>query len=169
VATAIASSVPWAAARPIYGPAGINFLRPIWLFAIPLIFICISFGYHAVAVARYGTTFGKRLFKIQIRSITGSSVDFRQSFIRTAVSWVSLLLLGLGYLMMFFNEHRRTLHDFASGTLAAHNRITKIGIGTRITPRPLPHHPACGSAPGDSISRTDLLPRQSTDSPAPPA
>ena len=28
---------------------------------------------------------------------------------------------------------------------------TKIGIGTRIAPNPLPHHPACGSAPGGSF------------------
>ncbi len=30
------------------------------------------------------------------------------------------------------------------------NATNKTGIGTRIAPRPLPHLPACGSAPGDS-------------------
>jgi hypothetical protein len=35
---------------------------------------------------------------------------------------------------------------------------TMIGIGARIAPGPLPHHPACGSAPGGSFPRSQRLP-----------
>ena len=34
----------------------------------------------------------------------------------------------------------------------------KIGIGVSLAAEPLPHHPACGSAPGGSFPRSELLP-----------
>jgi len=45
-------------------------------------------------------------------------------------------------------------------------RTKDIGIGARIAPGPLPHHLACGSAPGGSISRSESFSRFHRDSPS---
>ena len=62
----------------------------------------------------------------------------------------------------FWDDWYAKHNDFGyiQSTMLDENKggITKIGIGTRIAPRPLPHHPACGSAPGGSSPCSELLP-----------
>lgn len=67
-----------------------------------------------VAARTFGMMFvGTRV----VNSNTFESPSFIQSLLRAASYFVSVALIGLGFLWMFLDPEQRTLHDIVSGTL----------------------------------------------------
>lgn len=64
-----------------------------------------------------GQTFGKKIMKIKVVKVDGSSVGMGDAFVR----WVGLMLgffmLGLGLLWAVFNKNKRCWHDKMAGTI----------------------------------------------------
>ena len=54
---------------------------------------------------------GKALMNIEIRSENGDTLTFKQAVIRFFCSYLSGLILCIGYLMQPFTAKRQTLHD----------------------------------------------------------
>ena len=71
---------------------------------------------HIVLVAFWATTVGKRLFGLYIVRSDGSRVGLRRAFARYLASYLSGLLLCLGFLQVAFREDKLSLHDNISGT-----------------------------------------------------
>ena len=70
------------------------------IFVCALINVCLLLlvfvSYHTVALTYFGTTVGKRLFKIQVTDVwTGARVPFFRALGRTVISAFSILLGGL--------------------------------------------------------------------------
>ena len=73
-------------------------------------------GVYEPLCTSLGFTIGQYLKGIRVRKATdmSSRVNFVQSFLR----YILKFLLGwISFLTMHFNPQRRTIHDFASGTI----------------------------------------------------
>ncbi len=64
----------------------------------------------------WGTTPGKRLFKLYIRQDDGAELSAGKAILRLLGYLASTLALGLGFLMIAFTKGKRGLHDVIAGT-----------------------------------------------------
>ncbi len=82
------------------------------------IFLAVMFIYLTASIAILGRTFGMKLFSLDIVDIEQSEFPtLHQAAVSSSVYLISLVLGGLGFLPLFFNEERRAAHDLVSGTI----------------------------------------------------
>ena len=78
----------------------------------------IYFGYHIIFEAsNMRATPGKKWAKIHVDSLKPDSYGLAQSLIRNISKVLSLLLFFGGFILIFFNNERRALHDYIGGTV----------------------------------------------------
>jgi uncharacterized RDD family membrane protein YckC len=83
------------------------------------VYIGISIPYYVTANLKYGTTLGKRAFRIYVvNAEDGMPITRRQAWIRWASYLVSYLPLGTGYLMAAFHPEKKALHDIFARTIS---------------------------------------------------
>ena len=83
-----------------------------------MLWIAVCGIYHALFESgAWGATPGKRMLSIRITSASGALLSFRGAFARHLLSWVSVALFGIGYLLALIDCRRRTLHDRLVGTI----------------------------------------------------
>ena len=83
------------------------------------IHIVLTWLYNALLLSsNWQATVGKRLMNIKITDMQGQRISFSRAILRYFASWLSLIILFIGYLMMLFNSQKQTLHDKIAGTLA---------------------------------------------------
>jgi uncharacterized RDD family membrane protein YckC len=79
--------------------------------------------YYVEIPIRRGSTFGKRLFGIQVVDRnTGGPLTRKQAIIRTASYLLSYLLVGAGFTMVLFQPQKLGLHDLIAGTASLRKR-----------------------------------------------
>ena len=110
-------------------------------------------GYVVGLTCAGGQTFGKMAFGVRVVDRAGRSVTGAISLVRALGYLVSVLPLGLGIALMFFDTRRLALHDRLAGTrvlmvsgrarhrslFGARNRdaeVEKAGVGDRHRPPP---------------------------------
>jgi uncharacterized RDD family membrane protein YckC len=78
----------------------------------------ISFFYTAWFYKNRGATPGKQIMRLRVLDHeTGQYLSFGQTFMREYIGKVvSVLALGIGFLIMFFRSDRRGWHDFIGGS-----------------------------------------------------
>jgi len=76
----------------------------------------VAFVFFAWFWTRGGQTLGMRTWKIKLVTEDGSKVTWSKSLIRFAVSMISWLAFGLGFLWSLRDKQHRTWHDIASKT-----------------------------------------------------
>lgn len=88
---------------------------PETLAAVPFVFllmaIFIQISYYTFFVGRFGATPGKRVCGLKIVRPDGSPLTYGRAFGRAFGEILSRLTLGVGYLMVAFDEQKRALHD----------------------------------------------------------
>lgn len=78
----------------------------------------VMFLYLTTAIGLYGSTFGMRLFSLELVDIEGEEYPtFHQAAVSSSVYLLSLAFVGTGFLTVFFNEDKRAVHDLVSGTI----------------------------------------------------
>ncbi|MDR3606961.1 MAG: RDD family protein [Oligoflexia bacterium] len=85
---------------------------------VSILELCFLLGYFIVGVARYGTTIGKRIFRLRV-VLAGENeapLSWWRCFLRALFLPVSCIM-GVGLLMALFNPRRQALHDAIAGTL----------------------------------------------------
>jgi uncharacterized RDD family membrane protein YckC len=75
-----------------------------------------AFSYATLAHALAGATLGKWAVRIRVVGPDGARPSLPRSAIRSALSGVSLALLGLGFLLALFAPSGRGLHDLVART-----------------------------------------------------
>lgn len=87
---------------------------------IVIIFDLLVFWLYFAGSESYecGTTFGKKIRHIQVLSEDGSEITFRVASIRLAAKLISILLLGLPFLLAY-NEKNQPWHDRVAKTYVA--------------------------------------------------
>lgn len=75
--------------------------------------------YNAVTIGLWGATPGMGLMDVEIRAWDGRPATFLQGLVFSLVFYLTVpTTSGIALLFVFFNDRRRTVHDFLSGTIA---------------------------------------------------
>ncbi len=74
-----------------------------------------------------GQTIGKMLTGLTILNLDGTGLSIGRVVLRNTVGYLlTVLTLGLGFVISALNSSGRTLHDFLSGTVVIHGRKTQL-------------------------------------------
>jgi uncharacterized RDD family membrane protein YckC len=71
-------------------------------------------GCHSSA---WQATLGKRIYGIKVTDDQGRRISLARAIARYFATWLSGVLLGIGFLMAAFSHKRQALHDMLCGTL----------------------------------------------------
>ena len=77
--------------------------------------------YFAYPIAVAGRTLGMAIVGLEVVTKDGRDVDARHAILRTICLPLSLILLGIGLLMVLVNRQRRALHDLIAGTAVVYS------------------------------------------------
>jgi len=73
--------------------------------------------YGAVMWKIRGATIGDIVFKLQVVRADGRSIDWSTAIVRSLGCFLSLIVIGLGFIWIAFDEHKQAWHDKIAGTL----------------------------------------------------
>jgi uncharacterized RDD family membrane protein YckC len=83
-----------------------------------VIAICVTALNFVVLAGLSGQTFGKWATGLRVVQLNGTPLTFLSSLLRHVVGYsVSLLTLGIGFLLAVFDANGRALHDRLAGTV----------------------------------------------------
>jgi uncharacterized RDD family membrane protein YckC len=92
-----------------------------------VLWVVFALYYVVHGWARRGGTPGLRLCGLRLLDYRHKvPIGYPRAFLRLAALCVTLLTLGLGYLLIPFRRDRKALHDVLAGTLVTH-RATPLG------------------------------------------
>jgi uncharacterized RDD family membrane protein YckC len=77
-------------------------------------------GYSVVFHWIWGQTLGKMALQIRVVSMDGGPLSFGQSVGRYFATFLSALILGIGFVMAGVRSDKRALHDLLAGTRVEH-------------------------------------------------
>lgn len=80
----------------------------------------IGAGYSIVLHWQWGQTLGKMALQIRVVSMAGGPLSFGQSVGRYFATFLSALILGIGFIMAGVRFDKRALHDLLAGTRVEH-------------------------------------------------
>jgi uncharacterized RDD family membrane protein YckC len=78
--------------------------------------LIIGMLYEGIMVGKTGATLGKKALGLKVVRPDGSPVSMGQAFGRYFARIPSSMILMIGYLMAFWDDERRSLHDRMAGT-----------------------------------------------------
>ena len=104
------------------GPgATVSLFTPPWLVlncGLPIVQIVVFWLYFALQESStYQATLGKRVMGLYVTDTFGRPISFGRASARYFASFLSSLILGIGYIMAAFTERKQTLHDMMADTL----------------------------------------------------
>ncbi len=82
----------------------------------------LSTVYYVGLNGYFGATLGKMVIGAKIVNLDGSNIGFFKAFLRMLASFLSGIILCIGYLMVAFREDKRGLHDLIVGTRVIYKR-----------------------------------------------
>jgi uncharacterized RDD family membrane protein YckC len=92
----------------------LGLLGPVTALITPV----IPIAYHSLLIGGPNSaTIGMRLMGIEVRRLDGGRPDLVQALVQTLLFYTTLALTGLLLIVALFNDRRRCLHDWLSGTL----------------------------------------------------
>jgi uncharacterized RDD family membrane protein YckC len=120
----VALPVGWLLLSNYFGDTGpgTGIGTTVWLVGI-ILFIC---NFLLLPLLR-GQTFGKLLMGLTILNMDGSSIGLVTILRRHIVGYfLTVLTLGIGFLIAALNSTGRSLHDYVAGTVVVRARKTNI-------------------------------------------
>ena len=81
----------------------------------------VSFGYVVWMHGKWGQTLGKIATGVKVVRVGGERIGYGRAFGRFLGVFLSVITLGIGYLMAGFRSDKRALHDLVAGT-----RVMKV-------------------------------------------
>lgn len=82
----------------------------------PVLSLLLTAAYMIVFIGRFGATPGKMILGVKVVRATGGAVGIPLAAGRYLCTYISSFTLGIGYLIAFFDDERKTLHDRICGT-----------------------------------------------------
>ncbi|HUQ28472.1 MAG TPA: RDD family protein [Usitatibacter sp.] len=87
--------------------------------------IAIGILYYTILTASEAqATWGKRAFGIKVTSLEGQRIGFGRSLARYFATWLSGLILAIGFIMAGFTSRKQALHDMICGTLVVNREAS---------------------------------------------
>ncbi|HFB67115.1 MAG TPA: RDD family protein [Aeromonadales bacterium] len=100
----------------ILGAEAVNEKQVLWHWGwgliIKLYLLTLWFGYYAISWIKGGQTLGMRPWRLYVFTEQGKPLNWKNSLIRFASG-----LLGIGLLLIPFNQQKKALQDRLSGTI----------------------------------------------------
>lgn len=87
-----------------------------------IIVLGINAGYMIYFTGKYGATPGKMACKLEVIRADGSPMTFGRATGRYFAEMLSSLTLGIGYIMVAFDDEKRSLHDRICDTRVVRKR-----------------------------------------------
>lgn len=84
---------------------------PIMFFAIFFLQMAMAIAYEVVMIGKYGATLGKMACKIKVVTAEGEPVSYARALGRYFAKMLSYMICSIGFIMAFFDDEKRTLHD----------------------------------------------------------
>lgn len=78
---------------------------------IQFVSFLVSLAYLVFFMGRYGATLGMMALGLKIIVAGGGKVSYTRAAGRYLASFLSAMILGIGYLMIAFDDKKRSLHD----------------------------------------------------------
>jgi uncharacterized RDD family membrane protein YckC len=75
-----------------------------------------AFVYFSYPWAVSGKSIGMAIFGLRVVTVEGAPISARQAVLRTLSLPLSILVLGLGFVGIFYQRERRAMHDLMVGT-----------------------------------------------------
>lgn len=76
----------------------------------------VGAAYSVVLHWIWGQTLGKMALQIRVVRMDGGPLSFGQSVVRYLATFLSAIILGIGFIMAGLREDKRALHDLLAGT-----------------------------------------------------
>jgi uncharacterized RDD family membrane protein YckC/Tfp pilus assembly major pilin PilA len=87
--------------------------------------VVIGILYYALLTSSEAqATWGKRAFGIKVTTLEGERIGFGRSLGRYFASWISGLIIGIGFIMAGFTSRKQALHDMICGTLVVNREAS---------------------------------------------
>lgn len=87
-----------------------------------LLGISIPLFYNTFFLGKWGATLGKMACGLKVVTPEGGSVTYMRAFGRFFAEWISMILLYIGYIMVGFDDEKRSLHDRICSTRVVKKR-----------------------------------------------
>jgi uncharacterized RDD family membrane protein YckC len=78
--------------------------------------LIIQLAYFVYFFTSTGQTLGAKVMGIKVVDGNGQLLSIGSAVVRVIGSWVSSIILGIGYLMMLWDSKKQTLHDKFAGS-----------------------------------------------------
>ena len=100
---------------------------------LPVILVAYFAGFP---LTKWQATPGKRLMGMKITSLGGEKIGAIRSLLRFAISLISFVVFGLGYVQGTVSARRQTLHDLVAGTVVVNVELSPAQIVANQPVRP---------------------------------
>jgi uncharacterized RDD family membrane protein YckC len=98
-----------------------------------VLYLLLAIPYFVWGHYRYGTTLGKRPFRIYVVSHSNHlPISLFQSWMRCFGYLVSYLPFGVGFIMAAFQPEKRALHDLMAGTVSISKEKAYQSLGSEL-------------------------------------
>ncbi len=88
-----------------------------WLdWAIFVFFFIFGIAYFTIAIGWKGQTLGKLILGLKVVRTDGSRAGFLRAFVRSWGYLLCIASIGIGFMVIAWNDQKRGLHDFISNT-----------------------------------------------------
>jgi uncharacterized RDD family membrane protein YckC len=87
-----------------------------------LLGISIPLFYNTFFLGKWGATLGKMACGLKVVTPEGGGVTYMRAFGRFFAEWISMILLYVGYIMVGFDDEKRSLHDRICSTRVVKKR-----------------------------------------------
>jgi uncharacterized RDD family membrane protein YckC len=88
-----------------------------------VVWVILMWPYYAfLESSSWQATVGKRAVGLIVTDIYGRRISFLRATGRYFASWISQIILWVGYIMGAFTARRQTLHDLMANTVVIHGR-----------------------------------------------
>lgn len=114
--------VGWLASSSLFGETGVAIGMTVWFLA----FLLVLVNFMALPLFR-GQSIGKMVVGLTILKTDGTNIDLAILLRRNVLGYlITVLTLGLGFLISAVNPSGRTLHDYIAGTIVVRGRKTQV-------------------------------------------
>ena len=98
-----------------------------WMpFGISILLGCTYYaGFHSSAAQ---ATPGKMAMRIKVTNLEGERIGVGRAIVRYFATWLSAIILGLGYLLAAVTRKRQALHDMIAGTVVVNRKAAPEAV-----------------------------------------
>ena len=83
-----------------------------------LLTIVLTWLYYALLESSvWQATLGKKALGLEVTDLAGNRIQFGRATGRYFARWLSVMTIGIGYIMAGFTDKKQALHDILAGTL----------------------------------------------------